>query len=286
MFDDGAECGKSPSLSMRSISEEEEDDVNFIVKNDTSDGDRLDNILVKIQPKMTSIVVNGKDVNTNERYPWLVALRTASGHHFCGGALISDSWILTAAHCQFSTYHDVVVAKTTFRDFPHPDETIIRGVKVVDHPEASVTAFGTWDFDFELVKLANKIRFDGKLSPICLPPADEQFAGEKCWLAGWGRIQATPKKYAEKLQEVKTRVNYYCGHYESLVSKASFCAGFNGASSGCSGDSGSPLVCPGRNGFVVAGVASWASMDCAPGAPTGFAKVAHVRDWILSVMDK
>jgi len=94
MFEDGVECGNSPSLSMVSISEEHEDAVNFIVKNDTSDGDRLDNILVKVQPKMTSIVVNGKDVNTNERYPWLVALRTASGHHYCGGALISDSWIL------------------------------------------------------------------------------------------------------------------------------------------------------------------------------------------------
>ena len=111
----------------------------------------------------------------------------------------------TAAHCQFSTFHDVVVSKTTFRAFPHPDEKIIRGIKVIDHPEAKVTPFGTWDFDFELVKLAKKIHFDGKLSPICLPSPDADFSGEKCWLAGWGRTQATPKKYAEKLQEVKTR---------------------------------------------------------------------------------
>ena len=63
----------------------------------------------------------------------------------------------------------------------------------------------------------------------------------------------------------KSLVNGFCGRYEALLSPSSFCFGFNGYSSGCNGDSGSPLVCRGKDDkFFIAGVASWASRNCAP----------------------
>ena len=83
-------------------------------------------------------------------------------------------------------------------------------------------------------------------------------------------------------------VNEVCGEYEQLLDESSFCLGYNGHNSGCNGDSGSPLVCRGKeyNQFVIVGVASWASMDCAPNAPTGFAEVSAVIPWIKSIIEK
>ena len=89
------------------------------------------------------------------------------------------------------------------------------------------------------------------------------------------------------LQTTIQIVNEYCGAYEGLLTEAAFCYGYNGDNSGCNGDSGSPLVCMGKSGeFTIAGVASWASMNCAPNTPTGFAKVSEVIDWISATMSK
>ena len=136
------------------------------------------------------------------RYPWLVALRTSNGYHFCGGALISDIWVLTAAHCQFSKFGDIIVAKTLKRE---EGEVIFKADKVIDHPNAKKNKFGIWEDDFQLLRLTEKVNFDDELSPICLPSKDANFKEQKCWLAGWGRTSAYPKRYAPILQETLER---------------------------------------------------------------------------------
>ena len=50
---------------------------------------RNENILTKI--------IDGTETSINE-YPWTVSLQIADGH-ICGGSLISENWVLTAAHC-------------------------------------------------------------------------------------------------------------------------------------------------------------------------------------------
>ena len=44
-----------------------------------------------------SRIVNGNDAEDNE-WPWIAALMN-NGRQFCGGSLIDDKHILTAAHC-------------------------------------------------------------------------------------------------------------------------------------------------------------------------------------------
>ena len=44
------------------------------------------------------LIVGGTEAARN-RWPWQVSLQTSQGHHFCGGSLINDQWLLTAAHC-------------------------------------------------------------------------------------------------------------------------------------------------------------------------------------------
>ena len=41
----------------------------------------------------------GAEVKSSEDFPYQVSIGYKNGHHFCGGALISDLHVLTAAHC-------------------------------------------------------------------------------------------------------------------------------------------------------------------------------------------
>jgi len=82
--------------------------------------------------------VNGKDVTIRGKYPWLVALRTAGGHHYCGGAILDEWWILTAAHCQFSTFGDRVIIGAHLRR-NDGSEIVAKVSQNIKHPSGKLT---------------------------------------------------------------------------------------------------------------------------------------------------
>ena len=90
-------------------------------------------------------------------------------------------------------------------------------------------------------------------------------------------LQREPRKYPDNLLETHIEINKNCGPFEVLLNEHSFCAGYNGSSSGCVGDSGGPLVCARSSGdmytrFEISGVSSWSGRSCYPANPTGFMK--------------
>ncbi|CAG5112563.1 Oidioi.mRNA.OKI2018_I69.chr2.g6762.t1.cds [Oikopleura dioica] len=225
-----------------------------------------------------NVIINGKDVEDPTMFPWMAALRTNSGFHFCGGAIIGARWILTAAHCQFDKDTSVVVTGTLERSNDGL-KTVSEADAVFDHPQADTTPYGTWKHDITLIYLKTELVFSDFEQPVCLPNPYESFAGQACHLAGWAGLQ-----YATM------RVDSYCGAYQSLLTyDESFCAGYHQDNSGCNGDSGSALVCrsdESSESFVVVGVTSWASGACHGEEPTGFANVAFHMDWIRQVISE
>lgn len=43
--------------------------------------------------------IHGGDSETYGQWPWMVSLLNMRGSHYCGGVVVSERWILTAAHC-------------------------------------------------------------------------------------------------------------------------------------------------------------------------------------------
>ena len=110
-------------------------------------------------------IVGGQESVVNE-YPWQVALYTPHfSHPRCGGSLISDLWILSAAHCIGYTVssdwtarlgeHDLLVSEES----DHVDAPIIQ---IVQHPQYDPNYNGFLDtpnFDFALFKMGKAINF-------------------------------------------------------------------------------------------------------------------------------
>ena len=133
------QCGYSSALSTQHISEKDGSDEFFLditADSDTKAENATGDIYVDLN--ITSIVVNGKDVTVKHKYPWLVALRTNSGHHYCGGAIINDRWVLSAAHCEFNIRNDKVIIGAHYRA-TRGDEISMKVVENVKHPKGAKT---------------------------------------------------------------------------------------------------------------------------------------------------
>jgi len=289
------ECGVS-LFSARHITDREhtaesnEQDVQIVVSNQTfaNETRELRGALVDLSVatsnnivNATSVISGGFSVSQKGKYPWLVSIRSSSGFHFCGGALLNKQWVLTAAHCKVRRSDKCVFATLARKGNAG---AIVRGVgDVKTHPQAATTMYNTWTYDFELVKLDEQLLYSDYVRPICLPA--QFIAGQSCMLAGWGRIKAQPAEYAESLQEaeITTKQKNSCGSYTPLIDDSSFCA--EGRASACNGDSGGPLVCEDSSGRAfVTGITSWASSSCKIGAPSGFGDVSAVRGWINQII--
>ncbi|XP_028932215.1 coagulation factor XI isoform X1 [Ornithorhynchus anatinus] len=146
---------------------------------------QMDNVCMT---KIRSRVVGGVRSARGE-WPWQVSLQVVQPRqkHLCGGSIIGDSWILTAAHCL-----DRVVTLEELRvyaGFLNQSEIrqgtpFSRVQKAIIHRQYQSAEFG---FDIALLKLAAPISFTDIQRPICLPPeGDPTLAFSNCWVTGWG----------------------------------------------------------------------------------------------------
>jgi secreted trypsin-like serine protease len=238
-------------------------------------------------------IVGGK---TAEPYswPWQVALyqyRWFAGFILqCGGSIISDQWIMTAAHCvsmdpYASKYKIKLGVHNTRNDLEHG--MIVSTVEAVYiHPNYDA---GSVTYDVALLKLSKPIQFTDHIQPICLPYQDEPLpeAGSKVVVTGWGLLR-TGGTYPDTLQEVAVEMvdNSVCkSAYPQLIyEEVMFCAGsIAGGKDSCNGDSGGPLVYYDQtsNHWEQLGIVSWGDQICAKtGKPGVYSKVSAYIDWI------
>jgi len=252
-------------------------------------------------------IVDGKETEVNE-YPWQVGIVNKDENYIgCGGSVISDQWVLTAAHCtedkklgDFKVLlgeHNYAIASET--------ATIRMDIaQIIEHPDYKKIA--DFNYDVSLLRLTRKIDFSSNshIRPICLPVAGstKNYDDYIATVTGWGRMKDID--YPDALQEVNVKVisNTDCStKYSPLqsplfpreyqITESMICAEAedgNGGQDACDGDSGGPLVTkePGSNGEATAenyeliGVVSYGVVCGRKDFPGVYARVTEIMDWI------
>uniref|UniRef100_UPI00398EACA0 chymotrypsin B-like n=1 Tax=Pristiophorus japonicus TaxID=55135 RepID=UPI00398EACA0 len=223
-------------------------------------------------------IVNGEDAVPGS-WPWQVSLQQTNGFHFCGGSLISENWVVTAAHCSVSSRHVVVIGEYNKCSADVKTQSI-RVAKAITHPKWDSSTINN---DITLVKLSSPATFNARVSPVCLARANDNFsAGKLCVTTGWGLTRSNAYGTPCILQQTslpllsKTQCQKYWGN---MISDVMVCAGASGATS-CMGDSGGPLVCQEGGTWYLAGIVSWGSGSCSTKTPGVYGRVTEFRSWI------
>ncbi|XP_078502958.1 trypsin I-P1-like isoform X2 [Lissotriton helveticus] len=225
-------------------------------------------------------IVNGYNCPQKSK-PWQVFLtyQTEEGSSFCGGSLINQNWILSAAHCMGLPGTMVArLGEQVLSEFDFTEQDIA-AVKQIQHPNYNPE---TLDNDIMLIKLAQPAQYNQYAQPIPLPTSCVA-AGTWCTVSGWGDTIPDVQN-ADNLQclNVPIIASGQCQQaYPAVYTDNMMCAGFmRGGQSTCYGDSGGPLVCNGQ----LQGVVSFAKWCALKGYPSVFTKVCNYNDWISQTM--
>ncbi|XP_037774309.1 serine-rich adhesin for platelets-like isoform X2 [Penaeus monodon] len=230
-------------------------------------------------------IVNGTVASAGE-YPYQVAvIPTIAGRQYqCGGSIIKERWILTAAHC----FYDQSNNKATSVDITYGTininggGTTVTASRFIDHPGYNSITNAN---DIALVELPQPLNYatDSNIQPICLGLEEDIPFGGKAVASGWGRLAfggSTP----DVLQEVELDIITIneCQQKASLPpdTNSVLCA-LTLFKDTCQGDSGGPLVaklCDGT--WAQIGIVSYGFQCAVPDNPGVYTRVSAFANWI------
>lgn len=218
-------------------------------------------------------------VASRGQFPWQVNIIT-DNTWYCGGSVISNDWVLTAAHCGGLVY--------TVRFGANRLDSDEFGALIGQSTESILHA------DFDDVNLYNDIAlirvaigYTDFIKPVKLPcrnPNPPDFAGVTARVSGWGQTSDAVAGVTAVLNYVDLSVitNAQCATvFGSYVISSTLCVSTLDGHSTCNGDSGGPLVTEIDGAYTQIGVVSFAAAaGCELEYPAGFARVTSYLDWI------
>ncbi|XP_015280486.1 PREDICTED: plasma kallikrein [Gekko japonicus] len=241
------------------------------------------------KPLLDSRVVGGTNSTLGE-WPWQVSLhvKLSVQKHHCGGSIIGDRWILTAAHCTedllipdvWRVYTGILKQSEINEDTP-----FFKVQEIIVHPEYEVSEEG---YDIALMKLDRPMNFSDLQQPLCLPTNEdtkENTGYTNCWVTGWG-YTTERGQIQDVLQKVNIPLiaNAECQlrYRDFRIHNKMVCAGYSeGGKDACKGDSGGPLQCKHKKAWYLVGITSWGEGCARPEHPGVYTNVAEFVEWIL-----
>ncbi|KAL3978788.1 hypothetical protein ACER0C_019850 [Sarotherodon galilaeus] len=247
------------------------------------------NLLLSVYIILGSEIIDGTIVPDNEML-YMASVQGYRGNHICGGFLVSENFVMTAAHCDPYTPTYVVLGNHHLR---RADKLVIRIAEKYIHPYYQNVNRG---YDIMLLKLSTPVRPNKTIQLIRLPLHEMTLnENEKCQVAGWG-LTVTAGNGVDDLRVVDVSVispqvcqNAWAQKVRgyNLPPNVICAGGYNTPKGACQGDSGGPLVCKG----MAVGIVSYGRTirenlgNCNyPDVPNVYTDISKYLNWIRMIL--
>merc|ERR1711976_968865 len=243
-------------------------------------------------------IVGGEEVSPPGAIPWQASLQRQNSagawSHICGGSLIGDRWVLTAAHCVEAG-----------RDDPSIEYQVVLGMhnrvddslgKPIAYSTEEITIHPFWENnpifffpnDIAVIKLSTEVEINEFVAPIALPAQGGYFENVTCTISGWGLtdndelagVLRRADMWVRTREDCAGELGLFYGDYHTCIYDPLLTSG------ACNGDSGGPLTCQGSDGTpTLAGATSFGIVGCPAFVGSVYTSVPYFRDWIDGIMN-
>ena len=252
----------------------------------------------RINHSLSEYRIVGGDLSQINQWPWQVFINITVDFGLiakqinCGGSIVNENWILTAAHCvpHFVRSGLKVNIEAIFGAVDLKNSNGIRR-KVVRWLAHEKFDYVNKQNDIALMQLNESVSFDDntKLAPICLSKLDHsKLRIPICYATGFGFENRFFRQNDHQLRHVKELIidERKCRqYYPDINNSTQICvdADLGGGHGTCLGDSGGPLQCfhTDKNRWYQIGLISYGEPCALPETPDVFTKIEYFYDWIL-----
>ncbi|XP_053669195.1 CLIP domain-containing serine protease B4-like [Anopheles marshallii] len=249
--------------------------------------------------QLSDRVLGGQPTHVDE-FPWtaLIEFQKPDGSFgfLCGGSLVNERYVVTAAHC---IHKDVVYrvrlgewdlsSANDCQDGFCSDVPIDLDVeKIIVHSNYDPKDH-SYKNDIALIRFTRSVQYSDTVRPICLPLSaslrNRDHVGRPSYAVGWGKTEnGTASKMKLKVEMNVTSSQECARAYQRggiLLKTTHMCAGGVRGKDTCSGDSGGPLMRQIAGAWYLIGVVSFGLNKCGTaGEPGVYTNVAEYVDWI------
>ena len=269
-------------------------------------GQRFGGAIGRLPPVGISAHISGGRNMTEGEMPWMVHLTVSyadATSQSCGGFILDENWVITAAHCLVS----VVSVKVSAGRLSYEWGSDNRNEQVMLVPVTGIHVHSDYNRltmlnDIGLLHLPRSLRFNQHVQPICIldqdscgdPPlgssSQVDFCDTNVTSAGWGFNQSGLISNYLKSVDLEIMPRDQCNHLYTTLSfrpiyPQQICAqGHQSGDDTCKGDSGGPLFCYQNGKAVAIGIISFGPTNCRSVVPGGYNRICQHLDWIKRIV--
>ncbi|HAS42213.1 MAG TPA: hypothetical protein DCS93_17180 [Microscillaceae bacterium] len=243
-------------------------------------------------------ITGGSEIDITET-PYQVSIHR-NGSHICGGSIINDRFVLTAAHCidditQLQVNELTIKAGFSKQSSPGRRLQQFQVVRVIPHSSYN-PSIAEFDFDYALIEIRGRFAFNNWVQPVVLanPGSSAEAINNNVKVSGWGWTTPGTTSRSDVLRAVDvpiisnstadTQLSAVLASHEPITSRMIATGAVSSDRLGaCHEDSGGPLVYkPAGQPAVQVGIVSWGIGGCGGGinSPSMYARVSAAKNWI------
>ncbi|KAF5289874.1 hypothetical protein FQR65_LT02008 [Abscondita terminalis] len=203
---------------------------------------------------------------------------------FCGGSILSENAVLSAAHCLQDAQQVKVIVGAHNISTQEDTQQIYFSTVFVVHEDWSMLTLRN---DIGIIK-TEAMALNSVAQKIILPSPELIVEDEIATVSGWGLTSDTSTTVSDVLNEVSNNLlplsvcNIY---YFGLLGQTHVCLKGNNGMSSCRGDSGGPLTVVVADQTVQIGIVSFGiAFGCEVGFPSVYTYVPKYIDWINTAL--